>query len=370
MTRQRIVILFGGPSVEREVSRISARTIAANLDPVKYEPIVIAVDSEGRFLPPDQSRRLLDGEIPAKFLEASGSQAANPDGAPRELIPLAIQEGQVDLVFPIIHGTTGEDGTLQGFLEILGIPFVGPGVLGSAVGMDKVVFKAVMLASGIPVTPHQVIRQADWAGQEAQVLRRVREKLDLPLFVKPANGGSSVGITKVHDPSELEAAIRTALRYDDKILVEEGIDGREIECSVLGNENPRASVPGEVIPGHEFYDYDDKYVDNLARFAIPADLPPAVTELIQRYAVEAFVASGCEGMARADFLVERGTNRIFLNEINTLPGFTAISMYPKLWEASGLPLPALLDELVQLGLQRAQRRREMIRRMIPPKELK
>jgi D-alanine-D-alanine ligase len=260
-------------------------------------------------------------------------------------------------VFPIIHGTTGEDGALQGFLEMLGLPYVGGGVTASAIGMDKGVFKALLRDAGIPAARAVVVRSS---------VELDGPPFPLPLFVKPANGGSSVGVTKVKRAEDLALGIATALRYDDRALVEEAIDAREIECAVLGNDDPRASVPGEIIPGREFYDYDDKYREDRARLVIPAPLPDSVAAEVRRLAIEAFRVAGVSGMARVDFFVERGTDRVLVNEINTLPGFTAISMYPKLWEATGLPLPALLDELIRLALERYEKRRRL--EVEPPAE--
>jgi D-alanine-D-alanine ligase len=360
--RKRVIVLFGGPSVEREVSRISARTIANALDPEKYEAIPIGIDAEGRFLPSESSRRLIAKEMPAKFADVAPAGEA--------LIPVEVAGGRADVVFPILHGTGGEDGVLQGFLQTLDLPYVGSGVTGSAVGMDKAVFKAVLRDAGIPTPRTIVARRAEWDTQPGSVADHAARAFPLPIFVKPANGGSSVGVSKVHEWDEFGPAVEKAFSYEDKILIEEGIDAREIECAVLGNEDPRASVPGEVVPGHEFYDYEDKYIDDKARLLIPAPLPPETAEAVQELAVRAFTACGCAGMARVDFFVERGSHRVLVNELNTLPGFTAVSMYPKLWEASGLPLPALLDELVRLALERAQKRREEARRRIPPKELR
>ena len=358
MSRLRVVVLFGGKSVEREVSRISARTIAGGLDPARYEVIPVAIGKDGRFLPASESARLLEGKPPARFL--GGKKGAEPRaGAGGALVPAEIGPGRADVVFPIVHGTSGEDGALQGFLEILGIPYVGAGVAGSAVGMDKALFKALLRDAGIPAARAKVVRAPE---------ELASPPFPLPVFVKPVNGGSSVGVSKVKAPGDLAAAIALALRYDERALVEEAIDGREIECAVLGNDEPRASVPGEVIPGHEFYDYDDKYREDVARFAIPADLPEAVAERVRRLAVAVFRAAGLSGMARVDFFVERKTDRVLVNEVNTLPGFTAISMYPKMWEASGLPLPKLLDELIRLALERQERRARLSHE--PPAELK
>jgi len=356
VSRLRVVVLYGGRSVEREVSRVSARTIVGALDRSKYDVVPLAVGEDGRFLSAADSAKLLaEGPVPEKFRGSEGSTQA--------LVPVEISPGRADVIFPIIHGTTGEDGTLQGFLDFLGIPYVGAGVTGSALGMDKVVFKALLRSAGIP-TPRSVVVRESERGREA---REFAGGLPLPVFVKPATGGSSVGVTKVKEWGSLDAALEEAFRYDDRALVEEGIDARELECALLGDEEPRASVPGEVVPGHEFYDYDDKYRDDKARLLIPAPVPEPVLAEVRRLAVEAFRLCGLSGMARVDFFLEKGTGRVLVNELNTLPGFTAISMYPKLWEASGLALPALLDELIRLALARREKRGR--RSPQPPAEL-
>ena len=360
MSRRRVVVLFGGRSVEREVSRLSARTIVGALDPQKYEVVPLAVGPDGRFLSAAESgKRLSAGAIPDKFRAGETGEPAS--GA---LVPAEIAPGRADVVFPIVHGTTGEDGVLQGFLETLGIPCVGAGVTGSAVGMDKAIFKALLRDAGIPTPRSVAVGPA-----ERDSARAALEALGiaLPLFVKPSAGGSSVGVTKVKSWADLPASIDLALRYDERALVEEGIDARELECAVLGNEEPRASIVGEIVPGREFYDYEDKYVENGAKLLIPAPVPPAVSEEVRRLAVRAFRVAGISGMARVDFFLERGTDRVLVNELNTLPGFTAISMYPKLWEASGLSLPALLDELIRLALERHERRQRLSHE--PPKML-
>ncbi len=343
--RLRVVVLYGGRSVEREVSRLSARTIVQALDRSRYDVIPLAVGENGRFLTSADSTRLLaEGPVPERIRRA--------EPAADSLVPVEISPGRADVVFPIIHGTTGEDGTLQGFLEFLGIPFVGAGVTGSAIGMDKAVFKALLKGAGIP-TPRSAVIRASERGAPA---RELVGELPLPLFVKPATGGSSVGVTKVKDLALLDAALDEAFRYDDRALVEEGIYARELECAVLGDDEPRASVAGEVVPAREFYDYEDKYRDDKAKFVIPADVGKSVSAEVRRLALEAFRLCGLWGMARVDFFLERGTDRVLVNELNTLPGFTAISMYPKLWEASGLPLRELLDELISLALSRKERR--------------
>ena len=358
MKRTRVAVLFGGKSVEREVSRISARTIAGALDPSRYEVVPLAVAEDGRFLPAGEAAKMLaSGIVPDRFRGAGDATTA--------IVPAEIGPGRVDVVIPIIHGTTGEDGALQGFLETLGVPYVGAGVAGSAVGMDKSLFKAVMRDAGIP-TPKTAVadseRDADRARKELE-----NAGIRLPVFVKPSNGGSSVGVAKVKRWEDLSAAIAAALRYDERALVEEGIDARELECAVLGDGEVRATVPGEIVPGHEFYDYDDKYRDDKAKLMIPADVSPKIRDEARELSIRVFRACRLSGMARVDFFLERATERLLVNEVNTLPGFTAISMYPKLWEASGVPLPALLDELIRLGLERHARRARLLTQ--PPAEL-
>jgi D-alanine-D-alanine ligase len=354
--RRKVVVLYGGRSVEREVSRVSARTIVQALDRSKYDVLPLAVGEDGRFLSAADSARLLaEGPVPERIRRAEpGSQA---------VVPLEISPGRADVVFPIIHGTTGEDGTLQGFLEFLGIPYVGAGVTGSAIGMDKAIFKSLLAGAGIPTARFVVVRSSE-PGASA---RARAAELPLPLFVKPATGGSSVGVVKVKDLARLDEALAEAFRYDERALIEEAIDARELECSVLGDEQPRASVPGEVVPGHEFYDYVDKYRDDKAQLLIPAPVSEEVSAEVRRLSVEAFRLCGISGMARVDFFLERGTDRVLVNELNTLPGFTAISMYPKLWEASGLPLAELLDELIRLAIARKERRDRLSHK--PPAEL-
>jgi len=364
VSRLRVVVLFGGKSVEREVSRVSARTIAGALDPGKYDVVPLAVGEDGRFLPAAHSAKLLaEGDFPERFL---GGEAAG-QAASRAIVPAEIGPGRADVVVPIIHGTTGEDGTLQGFLETLGIPYVGAGVTGSAVGMDKAVFKALLRDAGIPTPRSVTLSPRERAGVKGSQPPPSLLSLGLPLFVKPSNGGSSVGVSKVKAWSDLDAALDLALLYDDRVLVEEAIDARELECAVLGNEDPRASVVGEIVPGHEFYDYDDKYREDKAKLLIPAPVPTGTADEVRRLAVAVFLLCGISGMARVDFFLARGTERVLVNELNTLPGFTAISMYPKLWEASGLPLPKLLDELIRLALERKERRDRISHE--PPAEL-
>jgi D-alanine-D-alanine ligase len=261
---------------------------------------------------------------------------------------------EVDVIFPVLHGTFGEDGTVQGLLELADIPYIGAGVLASAAGMDKDVMKRLFRDAGLPVVPWELVLRADWEKDPAAVRKRIERKLRYPLFVKPANLGSSVGITKTHGPLELPAAMNLAAQYDRKILVEKGIDAREIECSVLGNDAPQASVPGEVVPVNEFYDYEAKYIKEGSDLIIPASLTARQTKRVQELAVRAFQAIDGAGMGRVDFLLDRKTGKVYVNEINTIPGFTSISMYPKLWEASGVPYSQLLDRLIELALERHQ----------------
>jgi D-alanine-D-alanine ligase len=353
VSRLKVVVLFGGRSVEREVSRISARTIVEALDPEKYDVIPVAIGADGRFLTSVPSMKLLaDGWLPKRFQTGDETTPSYS----KTVVPKEITRGKADVVFPIIHGASGEDGALQGFLEIMGLPHVGAGVGASALGMDKAIFKAVLRDAGI-ATPRAVV----FSERERPAVRGESSDenllgFGLPVFVKPSNGGSSVGVTKVKQWEDLPLAIDLALRYDERALVEEGIDARELECAVLGNDEPKASIVGEIVPGHEFYDYDDKYRDDKARLVIPAEVSADVAAEVKNLAVEVFLLCGVSGMARIDFFLERSTDRILVNELNTLPGFTAISMYPKLWEASGLALPDLLDELIRLALERKQKR--------------
>jgi D-alanine-D-alanine ligase len=264
----------------------------------------------------------------------------------------AFQVGQPDVIFPILHGPYGEDGTVQGLLELAGIPYVGAGVAASAVGMDKALFKDIMRAHGLPTVPDLVLKRKTWEGYPAETLARIEKEIGYDCFVKPANLGSSVGISKAHNRSELRAALGEAAKYDRKVVVEVAVDAREIEVSVLGNDEPIASLPGEIVPCNEFYDYEAKYVDGDSELLIPAPIPPETAELVQRLAIDAYLAIDCAGMARADFLLDRQTGKIFVNEVNTLPGFTPISMYPKLWENSGISYTELIDRLIQLALER------------------
>ena len=349
--KSRVAILFGGKSAEHEISLVSARNIAQAMDTSKYEIISIVIDKSGRWFF-DEGVRLLRGKERSQLKpEPSRAAAIVPGETRRPMVRLTPRRAlaAVDVVFPVVHGPFGEDGTVQGLLKLANVPFVGAGVLGSAIGMDKDVMKRLLRDAKIPVAKFLVFDRTS-----AQRIRfgTVTRALGLPLFVKPANLGSSVGIRKVSQRNQFSRAIKEAFRYDRKILIEEAIRGREIECSVLGNEHPIASVPGEIITRHEFYSYDAKYIDEKgAQLVIPAKLPPAVARNIQKMAVQTFRVLCCEGMARIDFFL-RGRSEVLVNEINTIPGFTQISMYPKLWEASGIPYSKLIDRLIELALER------------------
>jgi D-alanine-D-alanine ligase len=358
----RVGIVFGGRSAEHEVSLVSAASVIEALDKEKYEIILIGITPEGRWVSSDNILRLLKEKTSGRRLTEF---IITPDPTKRALVSIngtwwGAKRKPVDVLFPLVHGTYGEDGTLQGLFELADIPYVGAGVLGSAVGMDKVVQKQLLEHAGIPVAPGYGFLSSEFQKSPGKLVQAIEHRFRYPIFVKPANLGSSVGITKAHMRAELLEGIQLAGEYDRKILVEKGIENaREIECSVLGNDEPRASVPGEIIPSNEFYDYDAKYVDGKSTAIIPATMRQSMRKAIQRYAVQAFRVLGCEGMARVDFLLQRATNRIYLNEINTIPGFTPISMYPKLWAASGLPYPQLLDRLIELAIERHTAKRKL-----------
>jgi D-alanine-D-alanine ligase len=346
-----VAMIFGGRSPEHEISLISASAIHRNLDRAKFEvrPIYITKDGLWKSV-----------EAPSLDIKALAR------GRAFSFLPWQARDLRwkvpADIYFPVLHGRFGEDGTIQGLLEMADVPYVGAGVLGSALAMDKAAAKSLFKERGIPVVPWTVVREEEWHVHKQGILRRINEEFGLPFFVKPANLGSSVGITKVKDFRQAGAALETAFRYDAKILVEKGISGREIECSVLGNEAPEASLPGEVIPFREFYDYNDKYIDGKTHFVIPAGLSRPSTERVRRLAVEAFKALECSGLARVDFFLEGRTLRLYVNEVNTIPGFTEISMYPKLWEASGLPFPRLVERLIALGFERHRARKTCLDR--------
>jgi D-alanine-D-alanine ligase len=347
-------VIFGGRSGEHEVSLMSARSVLGALSPEKYTVTQIGITHEGRWVTgPDVLTALVQGQ--PDLLE---SAALLPDPAYGTLHRLLDGDrmealSRLDVVFPVLHGTFGEDGTLQGLLELADLAYVGAGVLGSAVGMDKGVFKDVMRARSIPVIDWVVVLRSELEQDAARVMDHIEARLaHFPLFVKPANLGSSVGVSKADSRSDLYEGMLEAARYDRRILVERGLNAREIEVSVLGNDQPQASVPGEVLPSREFYSYESKYIDGTSGLLIPAPLPPEIAEQVRSLAVAAYQAVDCSGLARVDFLLERDTGELYLNEVNTLPGFTEISMYPKLWDASGLPYPALVDRLIELALER------------------
>ena len=314
--KKRVAVIYGGRSGEHEVSLRSAQSIIHALDPEKYKVLHYLISKEGKW-------------------------------SPRPIVPEPHGNPEIDVVFPALHGTFGEDGTLQGLLELADLPYVGAGVLASAVSMDKEVMKRLAKERGLPVVDYLV-----FSGSALKDSEGICSKFEFPVFVKPANLGSSVGISKAHNCVELKSALELAASFDRKVIVERGIEGREFECAVLGNEAPVASVPCEILPSKEFYDYDDKYLLEKAGTVIPADLSPQQTAELQQLAVECYRAVECEGLARVDFLLETASNRLFINEINTLPGFTSISMYPKMWEHSGLPMPKLVDRLIELALER------------------
>ena len=346
--RLRVGVLFGGRSGEHEVSLASAASVIRALDPQKYEAVPIGISKDGRWLVGTSAQKMLPEVL------KSGERVVLPaDPSAAALVPLSMAAGQpsvkVDVVFPVLHGTFGEDGTVQGLLELAGLPYVGAGVLGSAVGMDKDLQKRLFKEAGLPIVPYVAIRRSDWEKDRAGVTRLIRKKLRFPVFVKPATLGSSVGMTRVATAGEIGKAMDFAAEFALKIVVERGITGREIEVSVLGNDDVRASIPGEIVPHREFYDYTAKYLEEGTQLLIPAPLSKQQVAKFQDYAVRAFQAIDGTGMARCDFFLEKRTGKIYVNELNTIPGFTSISMYPKMWEASGLLYPELIDRLIELA---------------------
>ncbi|HKS68316.1 MAG TPA: D-alanine--D-alanine ligase family protein [Candidatus Acidoferrales bacterium] len=346
--RLRVGVLFGGRSGEHEVSLASAASVIRALDPEKYEAVPIGITKEGRWLAGTGAQKMLPEVL------KSGARVVLPaDPGAAGLVPLGSATGQgnitVDVVFPVLHGTFGEDGTVQGLLELAGLPYVGAGVLGSAAGMDKDLQKRLFEQAGLPIVPFLAVRRSDWEKDRASVERLIRKKLMFPLFVKPATLGSSVGMTRVTNAKEIGKAMDFAAEFALKIVVERGIAGREIEVSVLGNDDVRASIPGEIVPHREFYDYTAKYLEGGTQLLIPAPLAKKQIAKFQEYAVRAYRSIDCTGMARCDFFLEKRTGEIYVNELNTIPGFTSISMYPKMWGASGLPYPKLIDRLIELA---------------------
>jgi D-alanine-D-alanine ligase len=386
MKKLRVGVLFGGRSGEHEVSLLSAASVLKAIDKKKYEVVPIGITKDGRWVTAAHAERLLKGRAPdgprSRDLRAGDPATTSaaavlargegvvvppiPGQNHSALVPFETSSSElhpahnpidVDIIFPVLHGTFGEDGTIQGLLELADIAYVGAGVLGSAAGMDKDVMKRLFRDAGIPIVKHITVLRSAWREEPKRVRRHIERALKYPVFVKPANLGSSVGISKVHDAGELAAAMDEAAQFDRKLVIEQGIGGskgkaREIECSVLGNDNPIASVAGEVVPIKEFYDYAAKYLDKGSKLIIPAKLPGGKQAEVRQLAVAAFQAVDCAGLARVDFLMDPRTGRIYVNEINTIPGFTSISMYPKLWAATGIPYSELIDRLIQLGLER------------------
>lgn len=383
MKRLRVGVLYGGRSGEHEVSLASAAAVFAHLDRTRYEPVPIRIEKDGRWSIAERPPATMSaGEV----IEQSRLEAHRPPRAGREVHlvahpsaetilsidrPRAASHGEdhsqvtvtglnLDVIFPVLHGPFGEDGTIQGLLELANVPYVGAGVLASAVGMDKGMMKVAFAAHGLPICPYSVVRASDWTAHRAEILADLERSLGYPMFVKPANLGSSVGISKARDTASLAEAVDLARSFDRRVVVEAAVpDAREIECAVLGNDTPEASVPGEVIPSREFYDYEAKYLDDGSKTVIPADLPAGTASEVRRMSIEAFRAIDCAGMARVDFLLSRRDGAIFVNEINTIPGFTTISMYAKMWTASGVEYPVLLDRLIALAIERHGARQQL-----------
>ena len=363
----KVGVIFGGRSGEHEVSLVSATSIINALDKEKYDVVPIGITQAGRWLSSGKALHLLKSkdavdQEPERFLAPEPNRQA--------LVSLNGEtDARLDVVFPAVHGTYGEDGTLQGLLELANIPYVGAGVLGSAVGMDKIVQKQLYEQAGIPITKYLRFISSQVPSRLKTIIADIEKQLKYPLFTKPANTGSSVGISKAHNRKELAECLREAARYDRKVIVEQGVQSaREIECAVLGNDDPEASVCGEIIPSNEFYDYDAKYVDGKSSSVIPAKLPAKTMKEVRRIAVRAFKVLDLAGMARVDFFVTKKKNRIYLNEVNTIPGFTSISMYPKLWEASGISYSALLDRLIALAIERHREKNAIRTSYQPTKE--
>jgi D-alanine-D-alanine ligase len=383
MKKLRVGILFGGRSGEHEVSLLSAASVFQAIDKNKYEVVPIGITKQGRWVTAGDAEQLLKGEaagqshLRAGDPEATSSAAVLAHGEAVIVPPEPQRHGgslspfetdaltrrasdraiNVDVIFPVLHGTFGEDGTIQGLLELADIAYVGAGVLGSAAGMDKDVMKSLFRAAGLPIVKHVTVLRSQWETNPKKFQKVIESKLKYPMFVKPANLGSSVGISKARAGQELGPAMDEAAKFDRKIVIEQGVGGkkqkaREIECSVLGNDSPKASVPGEIVPGKEFYDYTAKYVDQGSQLFLPAKITKAETAKIQQLSVAAFKAVDCAGLARVDFLMDPKTRKIYVNEINTMPGFTSISMYPKMWAASGLQYSDLIEQLIRLGLER------------------
>ncbi len=355
MARLRIGVIYGGRSGEHEVSLASAASVFKNIDPARYEAVPIKIEKDGRWTLPERP------PLADKAADAiAGSRDPHADTGASADAQIAARPGAdivagvpLDVVFPVLHGPYGEDGTVQGLLELANVPYVGAGVLASAVGMDKAAMKLAFTAKGLPICDYDVVMKRDWQRDERAVLQRVVDRLGFPMFVKPANLGSSVGISKAKHVAELRTAIKLAAEFDRKVVVEAAVPrAREIEVAVLGNDDPEASLPGEIIPSHEFYDYEAKYISDDSKAVIPAPLTEAQTAEVRRLAIEAYKAVDCSGLARVDFLLAGDSGLLYLNELNTLPGFTTISMYAKMWAASGVTYPQLIDRLIELALER------------------
>ncbi len=363
--KRRVGLIFGGRSGEHEVSLASANAVMANLDSEKYEVVPLGITKEGSWLLGTEPRQLIaaEQEATSELTTSASTTAVTLTGDPsvRRLIPVQSgpdlgSQGALDVIFPVLHGTYGEDGSLQGLLDMANIPYVGCGVLGAALGMDKEKMKMIFQVVGLPIVDYYVFRRNEWERSPASIMDTIEQRLGYPAFVKPVNLGSSVGINKAHDRHELEHAIDVAAEYDHKVIVEHGINCREFECAVLGNDEPVASVVGEIVSSNEFYDYRAKYIDGKSQAIIPADIPQETAEVIRRQSIKAFTALDLSGLARVDFFLEKETGKVYINEVNTMPGFTEISMYPKLWEASGLSYTQLLDRLIELAIERHEDR--------------
>lgn len=385
MKKLRVGILFGGRSGEHEVSLLSAASVLNAIDKTRFDVVPIGITKEGRWLTDLHAERLLKGDPKtSEHHLRAGDPAATPGAAvlakgesilvPPEpsahagLVPLESGDQHptsaidVDIIFPVLHGTFGEDGTIQGLLELADIAYVGSGVLGSAAGMDKDLMKRLFREAGLPIVKHVTVLRSQWEQEPKKVRKLIESKLKYPVFVKPANLGSSVGISKVHDSSELATGMAEAAKFDRKIIVEQGVGGkkrkaREIECAVLGNDNPKASICGEIVPIKEFYDYEAKYIDEGSELLLPAKITKAQQKQVQQMAIAAFQACDCSGLARVDFLMDPVTGKFYLNEVNTMPGFTSISMYPKLWGTTGIPYTELITKLIEFGLDRHEDKR-------------
>ena len=361
MTKKiKLGIILGGRSGEHEVSLMSSRSVLDVLDRDKYEITEIGIDHEGTWWSGDNVLEALEkgtteGLFRVFLLPEPGKAILYKRTLEKDVETIAPLT-ELDIVFPVLHGTFGEDGTLQGFFEMADIAYVGAGVLGSSVGMDKSVFKDVMVANDIPVVDWIICTRKDIEADIEAVMDKAESITSFPMFIKPANLGSSVGITKVRNRSDMYEGLMEAARYDRRILVEHGLNAREIEVSVLGNEDPKASMPGEIVPSDDFYSYNAKYLDGESELFIPAPISEEMTEKVKDLALKTYKAIDCAGMARVDFLLDKDTNQLYINEVNTIPGFTSISMYPKLWDSSGLPYPALIDELIELALERKSER--------------